>query len=131
MGNITNAGLSWLRDYLDGNNTASNGKYMYMAWGTDSTPNPAPNTLTQLNAEVGRKAITSFSPGAAGILDTILYMAALDAAGVNIGEVGFFVGPTATSSPNTGVMVSRILYSHSKTNIESIQFDLKDILTGS
>ncbi len=99
-----------------------------MAWGTDGTVNPSPNTLTQLNAEVGRKAITSFTPGTAGILDTIQYLSPTDAAGVTIAEVAFFAGAAATITANSGIMVCRFTYAKVKTALFSINFDLKDII---
>ena len=129
MGNITQVGYNLFRDVLRG--AVTDGKIKYMAWGTDGTANPNPNNLTQLNAEVGRKAVTSFVVGGVGILDTILYMSPEDGAGVSIKEVGFFAGASATATANTGIMICRFLFSRDKTALESIQFDLKDIITGS
>jgi len=129
MGNITQVGYNLFRDVLRG--AVTDGKIKYMAWGTDGTANPSPNNLTQPNSEVGRKAVTSFIVGGAGILNTILYMSPEDGAGVSIKEIGFFAGDSATLTANTGIMICRFLFSRDKTALESIQFDLKDIITGS
>src|SRR5579863_6489657 len=85
----------------------------YVAIGTSSTA-PAVTDHT-LGAEVFRKAVTSYANGAAvGELLVTGFLAAGDAVGVNIQEVALFAGNSATATPNTGVLVGRGLYSHTK-----------------
>lgn len=118
---ITNAGQNLLRDALNGVAGATP-KVLYVAIGTGSTA-PAV-TDTQLVAEVFRKAVTSVSTGAGvgeGLVN--MYLAPGDAVGVVIGEVGWFAG-SATSAANSGVLIARALYSHTKLVTESVQFTL-------
>lgn len=117
---ITNAGLNLLRDALDG--LAVNCKVAYVAIGTGSTA-PAV-TDTQLGAEVFRKPITNFTNGASVGESLInMYLAPGDAVGDVVGEIGWFAG-AATGAANSGTMVARALYSHTKLISESIQFTL-------
>jgi hypothetical protein len=118
---VTNGGLNLLRDCLSGAATAP--QIYYVAVGTGST---APSSSdTQLVAEVFRKAVTSFANGGSvGELLTNMYIAPGDAVGVAIAEVGFFAGPTATASANTGTLLARGLYSHTHVATESIQLQL-------
>lgn len=96
----------------------------YVAVGTSSTTPTV--TDTQLGAEVFRKGISSITPGIApGEVLFNMYLGPSDAVGVNIQEVGFF-GGSATGTANSGTLIARGLYVHSKTGLESIQeqFDL-------
>src|SRR2546421_1172254 len=117
---LTNAGHNLFRDASQGN---ANPKITYAALGTSST---APTTGdTRLGAEVFRKRITSYSnTGATGEVNIWLYVAPGEAVGVNIAEVGFFGGSSATGAANSGVLFARGLYSHTKTNLEGITFPL-------
>ena len=117
---LTNAGHNLFRDAAQG---AANPKITYAALGTSST---APTTGdTKLGAEVFRKKVATYSTtGTTGEVLVWLYVAPGDAVGVNIQEVGFFGGSGATNAANSGVMVARGLYSHTKTNLESITFPL-------
>ena len=67
---ITNVGKNLVRDSFDGGVTDLAIKYM--GWGTSSTA-PAAGQTT-LVAESGRKAVTSQADGAAGIIDTTVYL---------------------------------------------------------
>lgn len=118
---ITNAGLNLLRDALDG---ANNAKITYVALGTSSTAPAVTDTL--LGAETFRKAVSTYTNGAStGEILVSMYLGPNDDVGGNIQEVGFFGGNTATSSPNTGVLLAHGLYTHNpKTGIESITFTL-------
>lgn len=117
---LTNSGLNLLRDSMSG---ADNAKVVYVALGTSSTA-PTVND-TKLGAEVWRKKIASFTNGASpGEILINGYIAPGDAVGVGIQEVGFIGGGNASGSPNTGVLLARGLYSHTKTNVESIQVQL-------
>ena len=117
---VTNVGHNLLRDGLSG---ANNPKISYVALGTSSTA-PSVND-TRLGAEVYRKKVASYTPGNTGEVFINGYFAPGDAVGVSIAEIGFFGGSSATSSPNSGVLLARGLYTHaSKTGVESIQAQL-------
>lgn len=91
----------------------------YIAIGTgNSTPSSA---QTKLDNEVFRKAITSYTIGSTGQIYINVYIAPTEAVGVVIAEVGVFGGTSAKSNLNSGIMLGRGLYSHTKTNLESIQ----------
>lgn len=114
---VTNAGVNLLRDGMRG--LVTNTQILYVAVGTSSTA-PAV-TDTQLGAEVFRKTLTSNANGAsAGQGVFTLYLSPQDIAGTVIAEVGWFAGSSANATANSGVLVARALYSHTKTNQESI-----------
>ena len=120
---VTNAGVNLLRDSLRG--VVATTEILYVAVGTGSTAPAA--TDTQLQAEVFRKALTTDSNGAAageGLFT--LYLSPQDANTVAIGEVGWFAGSGANGTANSGVLIARGLYSHTKVATESINvtFDL-------
>lgn len=120
----TNGWLNLLRDAQAGTNTP---KITYVALGTSNTA-PTINDV-KLGNEVFRKAVTSYTNGATGELLINMYLAPGDSIGTNIQEVGFFGGSSASSTPNSGVLVARGLYSHIKLNTESIQFQLDAIIS--
>ncbi len=120
---ITTAGRNLLRD---GESGAQNPKITYVALGTDSTAPAVGNT--QLGAEVFRKAVTSYTNGSNGEILINLYLSPSDLAGTSIQEVGFF-GSNATHTANSGTLLARGLYAHTKTNVESIQFQLDFSIT--
>jgi len=120
---IMTVGLNMLRDLFSG--TISDGEIKYIALGTDNTA-PAVGQTT-LVAEVFRKQETSRSNLGDGILKTIHYIAP-DEAIANIREIGWFAGVDATLTPDSGIMVSRVLYSRNKTNLESIQIERTDTI---
>lgn len=116
----TNDGLNLLRNSMG---TSDKGTITYVALGTSSTA-PTANDHT-LGNEVFRKKVTSYTNGATGEILINMYLSPADAVGTNIAEVGFFGGNTATSTPNSGVLLARGLYAHNpKTALESIQFQL-------
>lgn len=112
---VTTVGKNLVRDSFDGGVTDLAIKYM--GWGTSATA-PAVGQTT-LVAESGRKAVTSQADGAAGIIDTTVYLGPDDAT-VAIGELGWFSGATATATANSGSMIARVLYAKNKTNLESV-----------
>src|SRR5258708_13913599 len=117
---ITSDGINLLRDSMKG---ASNPLIKYVALGTGSNP-PTVSDHT-LQAEAWRKAVTSYTNGASvGEILINCYIAPSDAIGIAATEIGFFGGANATSSPNTGVLLARGLYSHSKPAVDSIQAQL-------
>jgi hypothetical protein len=120
---LTNAGLNLPRDGFLG--TVSDMKLKYLALG-DSTL-AIDDTHTQLGNERFRTAwIGQQATGTGQLQSTALV---LDTEAVfNIQEIGIFAGSTATDAANTGIMVSRILWSRNKTNLESIQFVRTDTI---
>ena len=117
---ITNAGLNLLRDGMSGANTPL---ITYVEVGTGNTAPSASDT--HLVAPSFRKAVTSYTNGAsAGEILINAYFGPGDDVGDNIAEVAFWGGSTATSALGTGIMLARGLYTHTKLNSESIQFQL-------
>lgn len=113
---ITNAGKNLMRDILGG--FVTDAKIKYMGVGTSSTA-PA-GTDTQLGAESMRKAVTSYdNTTGTGAEKTTVYLAPGEA-NVAIAELGWFAGASAGAGANTGIMIARVLYSHTKTSGESI-----------
>jgi len=120
---LTNAGHNMYRDASKG---AASCKVTYAALGTGNT---APTVSdTKLQAEVFRKKISSYTNGTnPGEVIISLYVAPGDAVGVVIAEVAFF-GGNASGTKDSGVMLCRGLYSHTKTNLESITFPLDETI---
>lgn len=116
---ITNAGRNLFRDALSGANSPLVG---YVALGTSSTAPTIADVI--LGAETFRKAVTSYTNGVTGQIQVNMYLAPSEEVGTNIQEVGFFAGNTASSSANSGILVARGLYSHTKLNTESITLQL-------
>jgi hypothetical protein len=120
---ITNAGLNLIRAAKAGADIA---KITYVALGTGNSSPSASNTA--LDTEVFRKAVSTYTNGSTGEILIDLYLSDTDAVGINIAEVGFFGGSSASLIAGTGVLYARGLYTHaSKSNIESIQFHLDDV----
>lgn len=121
----TTVGLNLLRDSWSG---AQNPKITYVALGSSSTA-PTVND-TQLNAETFRKKVTSYTQGATGEELINLYLSPTDAVGLDIEEVGFFAGASASGTRNSGVLVAHGLYSHAnKLSTESIQIQFDGIIS--
>lgn len=119
---ITDAGRNLMRDGLQGADT----EIKYLAWGSGITT-PAVSDIA-LAAEAGRKLVTKQTAGAVGVVTTTVYLAPFDA-NMQIEELGWFAGATATAAAGSGVMVARVLYSKLKSNLESIQIDRTDTIT--
>ncbi len=120
---ITTAGRNLLRD---GESGAQNPRITYVALGTDSTAPVVGNT--QLGSESFRKSVTSYTNGTDGEVLINMYLSPSDLVGTSIQEVGFF-GGNATKTANSGTLLARGLYSHTKTNVESIQFQIDFTIT--
>jgi hypothetical protein len=120
---ITTAGLNLLRNAIKGDVTDCQLKYL--AVGTSSTS--VAITDTQLGAEIFRTPFLTYNTGGEGILQSTALLLDNEAV-ANIREVGIFAGSTASSTTNSGIMISRILYSRNKTNLESIQFNRTDTI---
>lgn len=118
---FTNDGHNLLRD---GGKGANNPKVTYFALGSSNVA-PTVNDHT-LGAETFRKAVTSYVNGAAaGEVIYNEYVSPSDAVALDVEEVGWFGGNSATSAANSGVLLARGLYVHNpKTNLESIQVTL-------
>jgi hypothetical protein len=118
---VTNAGLNALRDSISG--TLANPKAMYVAIGTSNTA-PSVNDI-KLGNEVFRKAVSSYSTtGTAGQILINVYLAPGDAVGTVVAEVGFFIGPAATITKDSGVLLARGLYAKTLVATESVQLQL-------
>jgi len=122
---ITDVGLNYMRDLLTGDVVPPTA-IAYIALGSSSTP-PA-NGDTQLGAETSRKAVTKQEVNGPGQVQTTCYVAPFEANG-QIEEIGVFAGPGATSAPNTGILIARVLWSHLKTELESLQIVRTDTIS--
>lgn len=120
---IMNVGLNMLRDGLLG--TVTDMELKYLALGTDDTA--VADAQTQLVAEAFRTAFVTQITAGTGVAQSTALV--LDSEAIfHIKEIGVFAGAAATSSADTGIMVSRILYDRDKTNLESIQFIRTDTI---
>ena len=120
---ITDAGLNLLRDALSGD--VGDAQLKYLAWG-DSATSPTVGD-TELGNEEGRRQITSRSSSGTGVLRSTTVIASIEG-NDQIEELGFFAGTDATATADSGVLVARVLYSHLKSDLESIQVDRTDTL---
>jgi hypothetical protein len=91
----------------------------YLALGDSSTA--VTDTDTQLGNEVFRTAYATRTDGVTGELKHNFVVLDNEAVGT-INEIGIFGGSTATSTANSGTLISRILWSRTKTPSEEIQF---------
>jgi len=122
---ITTVGLNMLRDILEG--IIADGEIKYTAWGSSNLAVSAAHVA--LDAEEGRKAITSKAAGAAVIVTATQYVAPSEWTAVQIEELGWFAGLGATAAADSGIMIGRILYSRAKTTIESLNIVRTDTIT--
>lgn len=121
---ITNAGLNMLRDGLAG--YVPTVRFRFLVWGDDATSPTVSDT--QLGNEVGRRVITSRTAGTTGVLSQTVIIPSTEGNG-QIEELGFFGGLDARiEEPGSGTLIARVLYSHLKTDQESIQVDRTDTL---
>jgi hypothetical protein len=114
---IVNTGLNLMRDALGG--YVTDAQIHYVAIGTSATAPAVTDTqlVTSRSNTVGT-----------GQVQTIMWLGPADSVGTVIAEVGWFAGNTAGAGANTGVLVAHVLYSHTHTNQESIQFTRLDTL---
>lgn len=121
---IVNSGLNFIRDTLE--DASFDAGIRYMSWGTGSTAPAAGNT--QINAEDGRKTVTSWTDGTTGKKTTTVYLAPADA-NITIEEFGWHASTTATATADSGILWAHSLYpggGHLKDELESIQVDRED-----
>jgi len=91
----------------------------YLALGTDSTA--VTDGATALGNEIFRTQPVSVVASGTGEV-TSVFLVLYDEANDDIKEIGIFCGATATEDPDTGILLSRILWS--KTKNENIEFDI-------
>ena len=112
---ITNTALDAIINILD--NIDPNLDIKYLAIGTDSSP--LDDNDTTLGNEIFRTQFISSNNAAVGEFTT--EFAILDSEAVATWqEIGIFCGDSATSSADTGIMLSRILYTRAKTSLEEV-----------
>lgn len=121
---ITDAGRNLIRDQLLGVDVTP--RVSWLGIGADDTPPAAADT--QLGDERLRIQLTGSHPGGTGETVTTFYVPPGAANDVTIGELGWFAGP-ATSTPDSGILVARVLYSRAKVASESLQIERTDEFT--
>jgi hypothetical protein len=99
----------------------------YLAWGDDATPPTGADTV--LGNELGRKIVTAQEAGSTGQSITTVYLGPADA-NEAIAELGWYAGATAGAGKDSGLLLARVLYSHTKTTLESIQVERTDTIAG-
>lgn len=118
----------WLNLFQAGTAGTNTIKISYVSLGTGT--NAPTQGDTQLQNEVFRKPVTALVTGATGEIIINLYLGPNDAVNVDIEEIGFWAGNSASLTPNSGILVARGLWSHNpKTGIESITFALDAIIS--
>jgi hypothetical protein len=118
---ITTVGLGMIIDLLDG--SISDGEIKYVGLGSDDTTPVVGDTT--LGTETFRKAVTTQTQPTAISLLTTVYIAPSENV-AQIEEIGWFAGTDAGAGADSGIMISRILYSRNKTALESIQIERTD-----
>ena len=115
---VVKVGRKMWRDMLKGD--IADGQIKQFGLGDDDTATF--DDETTLVNETFRKAFTAESTPADDQYQTVCYIAPAEAVGW-IKELGWFAGAGALASPNynTGILVSRVLWSRNKTNLESIE----------
>lgn len=114
-------GKNAVRDTLGGFITDC--KTRYVAFGTNNTA--VVNTQHTLVAEGFRKAVTQYTQGSNGVVNSTVYVAPNEC-NISIQEIGWFAGPLAISATNSGIMIARVLWAHSKTNAENLTITRTD-----
>ncbi len=89
----------------------------YLALGTSSAA--VTTSDTRLGTEIFRTPVSGQESTALGEVTTDFVVLDTEAVG-SIREVGIFGGSTATGAANSGVLISRILWSREKTDSEEI-----------
>ena len=120
---ITDVALNKEIEILLGN--APDLEIAYMAFGTDNTTPTASDTT--LGSESARyQPTTAFARNGVGVTEGSFFLTSSDLVGVNIEEIGVFCGSSATASADTGTLLSRILWSFSKTANDEIEITRTD-----
>jgi len=129
---ITNLLFNLYRDALAGDwGNILDAKIKHIAIGDGTT---APTvTDTTLDNEVFRVALTDEDATVTAQYTTVFYLAPDEAVGA-IEELGWYAGTGSNdwgggAGKDTGTLIARVLWSHTKTNVESIQFERIDSIT--
>jgi hypothetical protein len=122
---ITNLALDNWANALRGYHTYSN-TIFYLAIGNDNSAVSASDT--QLGNELYRVPVVSYNVSVTKQCVTDFFITDQGFVG-QIEEVGIFTNDTATATANTGDMLSRVLWSHNKTNSEEILIQRTDIFS--
>ena len=94
--------------------------------GVAENPDDA-NVRTGRTVAAGSQRLDIALDPAAGQVNTVHYITPAEAVGA-IEELGWFAGAAAGAGAGTGIMISRVLYSRVKTNLESLQIERLDTL---
>ena len=121
---IMNESLDQMAEILIG--TAPDFEIKYLALGTDSTD--VTNADLTLGAEVFRIA-PAIGPTrmSVGVIQTEFTVLATEAVST-LEEIGIFCGSTASAAADSGLLMSRILWHHVKTNTEELAFIRTDTI---
>ena len=122
---ITDAGLNYIRDLLDGSINPPT-EIRYIALGSSNVA-PAVSD-TKLGNELFRKPVTKQELPGTGQVSSTCYVAPYEA-NFQIEEIGVFAGPTATAEKDTGILIARVLWSHLRTELESLQIVRTDTIS--
>lgn len=122
---IMNTGLNHICELLAGTVT---GGYTYHAIGTSTVA--VSSTQSALVAEGYRQPFSKKERSSTGELKSYSYINP-DDGNIAIEEIAVFAGASATTAANSGAMVSRALWSHTKTSSESIYFVRTDTISAS
>lgn len=121
---VMNAALEEIVKPLAG--ATPNIEIKYLAVGTGTTA-VTDNDAT-LATEIFRTPGTSLSANATGQVTSQFVILKTEAV-ATIEEIGIFGGASATLTANVGILISRILWHHVKTNSEEISFRRIDTVT--
>lgn len=116
---ITNLGLGMLAKALIG---AGSCEIKYLAIGSSATAVAA--NQTKLGSETARFALASSS--VSGVVATTVFNILSGEGNGTIREIGIFGGDNATGEADSGTMLSRVLWSHTKTSSEEITITRTD-----
>jgi hypothetical protein len=120
--------IGWLNAWRDAmKGVTTDFEIKYLAWGSSNTANDP--SQTKLVAEFGRKQVTEQDDGGIGELITRTYISPLEAVEETIEELGWFAGASASLTPDSGILVARVLYHRAKTMLESIQVERTDTIS--
>lgn len=98
----------------------------YVALGNGDTA-AAPEDV-DLESEVFRKQPTQQTATATGECTTTVIVSSFEAV-QQIEEIGWFAGPDAVATADTGLLVARVLYSRNHTSDEALQIDREDLFS--
>ena len=118
---ITNTALDAIINILD--NIDPDLDIKFLAIGTDGTP--LDDNDTQLGNEIFRTQFLTSINDAVGQFTTTFAILDNEAVATWF-EIGVFTGSSATITPDSGIMLSRILFERTKTALEEIDISRLD-----